>query len=268
ALSAGRTFADRRGRPDAPELPMSAGPKTVEIPPKQRRQAPVFVLGSPRSGTTLLYDMLLSAGGFAVYLAESNVFNLLAPRFGDLGVRSNRRKLLHAWLNSKLFRASGLNSQQIEKKVLDECRNPGDFLRIMMGEIARAQGIQRWSENSPDGLLHLPLIKKLIPDAVVIHIIRDGRDVAMSLGRVRYIRPFPWEERPSVIGAGVYWEWIVQHGRNYGRLLGPDYMEVHFEDLIASPQKTLINIGHFVNHELNYDRIRQIAYASVGKPNT
>jgi hypothetical protein len=38
----------------------------------------VFVLGSPISGTTLLYEMLLSAGGFAVYLAEANVFNLLA----------------------------------------------------------------------------------------------------------------------------------------------------------------------------------------------
>jgi hypothetical protein len=234
----------------------------------QRRIAPVFVLGCPRSGTTLLYDMLLSAGGFAVYLAESNVFNLLAPRFGDLGARSNRQKLLRAWLDSKLFRASGLNSQQIEKKIGEECRNPGDFLRIVMGEIARAQGVQRWAENSPEGLLHLALIKKLIPDALVIHIIRDGRDVAMSLWRVRYVRPFPWEERQSLIGAGVYWEWIVQHGRNYGRLLGPDYMEVHFEDLIASPQETLNHIGHFIHHELDYDRIRQIAHGSVSKPNT
>ncbi len=234
----------------------------------QRRGAPVFVLGSPRSGTTLLYDMLLSAGGFAVYLAESNVFNLLAPRFGDLGVRSNRQKLLHAWLDSKLFRASGLNSQQIEKKVLDECRNPGDFLRIVMGEIARAQGIQRWAENSPEGLLHLPLIKKLIPDALVIHIIRDGRDVALSLARLKYVRPFPWEERQSLISAGVYWEWIVEHGRKYGRLLGPEYLEVHFEDLIASPQETLNKIGGFIDQELDYDRIRQVAYGSVSNPNT
>src|SRR6266571_4348750 len=100
--------------------------KIVESSLKIRKHAPVFVLGSPRSGTTLLYDMLLSAGGFAVYLAESNVFNLLVPRFGDLGVRSNRQKLLEAWLGSKLYRASGLNSQQIKNKILDECRNPRD----------------------------------------------------------------------------------------------------------------------------------------------
>jgi hypothetical protein len=212
--------------------------------------------------------MLLSAGRFAVYLAESNVFNVLAPRFGDLAVLSNRQGLLHAWLDSKLFRASGLDRQQIEKRVLEECRNGGDFLRIVMGEIASAQGMQRWAENSPEGMLHLPAIKQLIPNALVIHIIRDGRDVAVSLAKVKYLRPFPWQGRPSLIGAGVYWEWMVEHGRRYGKELGPDYLEVHFEDLLASPQETLNVIGRFIDQELNYGRIQQVAYGSVSKPNT
>lgn len=233
-----------------------------------RRLAPVFVLGSPRSGTTLLYDMLLSAGGFAIYLAESNVFNLLAPRFGDFATRQQRRKLLRTWLNTKLFRATGLDSHEIERKVLEECHNSGNFLSIVMDEVARDQGMQRWAENSPEAILHLPLIKRQIPNALVIHIIRDGRDVAMSLGAVRYVRPFPWEQRQSLIGAGVYWEWIVDRGRRYGRLLGPDYMEIHFEDLIGSPQETLNRVGEFIDHELDYERIRQVAYGSVSKPNT
>src|SRR5579859_2504197 len=234
----------------------------------QRRTAPVFVLGCPRSGTTLLYDMLLSGGGFAVYLAESNVFNVLALRFGDLSDRSNREKLLRVWLGSKLFRATGLDAQQIEKKVLEECRNAGDFLRIVMEQLARSQGMQRWAENSPECLLHLPLIKRLIPDALVIHIIRDGRDVATSLERVRYVRPFPWEERQNLIGSGVYWEWIVQRGRAHGRMLGPDYMEIHFEDLVASPQEALNQVGQFIDHALDYGRIQQVGYGSVATPNT
>jgi len=234
----------------------------------QRRLAPVFVLGSPRSGTTLLYDMLLSAGGFAIYLAESNVFNLLALRFGDFATKQQRRKLLRTWLNTKLFRATGLDSHEIERRVLEECHNSGDFLSIVMDEVVRDQGMQRWAENSPEAILHLPLIKQQIPNALVIHIIRDGRDVAMSLGAVRYIRPFPWEERQSLIGAGVYWEWIVERGRSYGRLLGPDYMEIHFEDLIKTPQETLDRVGEFIHHDLNYERIRQVAYGSVSKPNT
>src|SRR3989449_8495666 len=64
---------------------------------------PVFVVGSPRSGTTLVYDMLMSAGGFAIYLGESSIFNVVAPRFGDLGLRKNRQKMWHAWLGRQTF---------------------------------------------------------------------------------------------------------------------------------------------------------------------
>jgi hypothetical protein len=235
---------------------------------KDRKHAPVFVLGCPRSGTTLLYDMLLSAGGFALYLAESNVFNLLVPRFGDLRSRTNRERLLQAWLSSKLFRASGLDAALIRRRILHECNHGGDFLRIVMGEICALQGMPRWAENSPEGMLYLPLVKHLIPEALVIHIIRDGRDVASSLGRLRYIRAFPWEERHGLIGCGLYWEWIVQQGRNWGRTAGPDYIEVHFENLLARPQDTLQQISRFIDQPLDYELIRTVAYGSVSKPNT
>jgi len=235
---------------------------------KERSRAPVFVLGSPRSGTTLLYDMLLSSGGFAVYLAESNVFNLLAPRFGDLSSRTNRERLLQAWLGSRLFRASGLQAERVRQTILRDCRNPGDFLRIVMEEICALQGMQRWAENSPEGMLYLPTIKRLIPDALFVHIIRDGRDVASSLGQLHYVRPFPWEDRYSLAGCGLYWEWIVQRGRNFGRTAGADYMEVRFEDLLARPQETLEQIGRFIDHPLDYETIQRIAYGSVSKPNT
>src|SRR5213080_2648159 len=91
-----------------------------------RKHAPVFVLGCVRSGTTLLYHMLLSAGGFAVYRTETQVLNILEPRFGDLGVRRNQGKLLAAWLHSKLFQVSGLDAERLKQRVFAECRNGGD----------------------------------------------------------------------------------------------------------------------------------------------
>jgi Sulfotransferase family len=233
-----------------------------------RSRAPVFVLGSPRSGTTLLYDMLLSAGGFAVYLAESNVFNLLAPRFGDLSVRSNREKLLEAWSNSKLFRASGLDPARIRPRVLEGCGNSGDFLRIVMEEICASQGMRRWAENSPEGMLYLPIIKRQIPEAVFVHILRDGRDVATSLARRHFVRPFPWEDRHGLIGCGLYWEWMVEQGRDFGRSVPADYLEIHFEDLVSNPRETLNRIAQFIDQPLDYDVIQRIAYGSVAKPNT
>src|SRR4051794_8674166 len=95
---------------------------------KNRSNAPVFVLGCGRSGTTLLYHMILSAGDFAVYRTESNAINLLEPRFGNLSIRRNKERLMDAWINSKLFQVSGLNADEIRAKVLRECHNGGDFL--------------------------------------------------------------------------------------------------------------------------------------------
>src|SRR5580692_10161068 len=97
-----------------------------------RSKAPVFVLGCGRSGTKMLYHTLLSAGGFAVYHAESNAFNLIGLRFGNLAKLENRRALLDHWLRSKLFYRSGLTREEIEPKILEDCHNAADFLRILM----------------------------------------------------------------------------------------------------------------------------------------
>src|SRR5579864_9002456 len=96
-----------------------------------RSKAPVFVVGCGRSGTTLLYHMLLSAGNFAIYRTESNVINHLEPRFGDLSIARNKRRLLDAWYNSRLYTLSGLDKSELEVRVMVECKNGGDFLRII-----------------------------------------------------------------------------------------------------------------------------------------
>src|SRR5580700_5798550 len=213
---------------------------------RSRSKAPVFVLGCGRSGTKLLYHTLLSAGGFAVYHAESNAFNLIGLRFGSLGNLKNRRTLLDHWLRSKLFYRSGLTREEIEPKILQDCRNGGDFLRILMEAIARKQGVERWAESTPLHLLYLPLIKKVIPDALVIHIIRDGRDVTASLHRIGWIRPLPWDRTRAFLVPATYWRWTVGKGRRYGRALGSDYMEIHYEDLVQNPRDTLASIGKFI----------------------
>src|SRR6266404_9206815 len=59
-----------------------------------RSRRPVFVMGCHRSGTNLLYDTLLSAGGFAVYRGYLPVYKLLIPRVGRLDKLENRKKLL------------------------------------------------------------------------------------------------------------------------------------------------------------------------------
>jgi len=233
-----------------------------------RKKAPVFVLGCGRSGTTLLYHMLLSAGDFAVYRAESNAINLLEPRFGDLSVKRNKERLMDAWLASKLFERSGLEAEAIRAKVIAECRNGGDLLRIIMGEMARKQGVRRWADCTPEHLLYLPRIKETIPEALIIHIIRDGRDVALSTDKLGYIKRVLWDRKPTMMVAGLYWEWIVNRGREDGHKFGGDYVEVRFEELVTEPRTTLAKLSDFIEHDLDYDRIQRVGIGSVSEPNT
>jgi hypothetical protein len=233
-----------------------------------RSKAPVFVLGCGRSGTTLLYHMLLSSGNFAVYRAESNVINLLEPRFGDLRMGWNRRRLMKAWYHSRLYTLSGLEKESLQARVNAECRNGGDFLRIIMEEMACQQGVERWAECTPEHLLYLNRIKETIPNALIIHIIRDARDVALSMDKGLWIRPFPWHMDKRLLVTGLYWEWIVQRGRAFGKKIDADYTEVHFEELVKHPRETLARLGQFIDHNLDYERIKKVGIGSVSEPNT
>ena len=233
-----------------------------------RTTAPVFVLGCPRSGTTMLYHMLLSAGNFAVYRTESNVFNLLVPRFHGMRSKNQRKDLLDVWLRSRLFRASGLNAGEISSKIMNDCRSGGDFLRTVMQEIARQQGVQRWADCTPEHLLHIEEIKREIPDALFVHIIRDGRDVALSYAKQGWSHPLPFDRDRTLEVAGLYWQWLLRKGRAQGKGVGADYMEVRFEDLVNQPQLMLSQIGRFIGQDLDYQRIQAAGIGSVSRPNS
>jgi LPS sulfotransferase NodH len=245
----------------------NAAVRSSRSQPKQMKP-PVFIVGSPRSGTTLLYHMLLSAGGFAVYLTESKVFDLVFPQFPNLNSPENRRKALDLWLQSKLFTLTDLEKSHIERRILEDCRSGGDFLRIVMEEMALQQNVNRWAENTPEHILHLDTIKKEIPDALVIHMIRDGRDVALSLHKKGWVQPFPWGKKRGALVAGLYWEWLLDKGREYHRRIGRDYLEVRYEQLVSQPVETLAQISRFIDHDLDYQQIQRVGIGSVSEPNT
>ena len=232
------------------------------------RHAPIFITGCARSGTTLLYHTLLSSGGFAVYFAEPAVFDLLVPRFQDLSVPGHRGKLMKYWLNSIMFRKSGLNREDIEGKILSRCKSNGDFLVIVMDEIARSQGKERWAVWGPDNLLYIPQIKKEIPQAKFIHMVRDGRDTAVSLHKEGWIRPLPWDGSQGLLVAALHWLWKVNHGRKCGERFVPDYLELRFEDLLTKQNEVLLRVSEFVGHEINPELVATNALGTLRDSNS
>src|SRR5208282_178639 len=138
----------------------------------------------------------------------------------------------------------------------------------IMEQICRKQGVQRWAETTPEHLLYIPRIKQTIPNALIVHVIRDGRDVALSWEKLSQIRRLPGDRKRAAMAAGIYWEWFVNKGREAGRSLGGDYIEVHYEDLVRDPAQALRNLEPFIEHELDYQKIIEAGIGSVSAPNT
>ena len=235
----------------------------------ERKRRPVFVMGCHRSGTNLLYDTLLSAGGFAVYRGYLPIYEILVPRFGSLENPRNRRKAVDTWMKSKGFRRAGVESEPLSSELLAGCRNGGDFIRIVMDKVALSQNVPRWAVYEPDSVLHVPRIKKDIPDALFVHIIRDGRDIALSLMKMEGFRPFPWSRRArTLLETALYWQWTVHQGRQHGRAIPEDYIEIHYEELVTQPRAVLARLGNFLDHDLDYDRIQSAGLGRLRESNS
>jgi hypothetical protein len=113
----------------------------------------------------------------------------------------------------------------------------GGLDRLFASHCARV-GKPRWVNKTPRLLLRLDLLGKLYPNARCIHIVRDGRDVAASF------RTLSWGPK-NIAAAARRWKSRLS-GRNRvdtGRL---QYMELHYEDLIRSPEETLDRVLQFV----------------------
>jgi hypothetical protein len=227
-------------------------------------------MGCHRSGTNLIYDMLLSSGGFAIYRGYLPIYKKLIPRFGSMNNRASREKIFATWLRSKGFRRYGLDPAPLSAYVLNECRTGGDFIRAVLDSVAQSQQAQRWAVYDPDNVMHLEQVKRDIPNAIFLHIIRDGRDIALSLKKMEGFRPLPWDrsQTESLVATALYWKWMVEQGRARGSKFPADYIEIRYEDLLANPRAALGRLGSFIDQDLDYDRIERVGLGRLSETNS
>ena len=98
--------------------------------------------------------------------------------------------------------------------------------------------------------------------------IRDGRDSTASMHRAGRVHPLPWDKSRDYLARAMYWRWMMSKGRKYGKALGADYMEVHYEELVGNPRETLARVGKFIDQDLDYDQIQKVGLGTVRTPNS
>ena len=200
--------------------------------------------------------MLVSAGGFAFYRKETHLY-AIAPRFPDLASPAARDRFLQEYLAGYLGHVRGLAVEPMIRAALAESTTIGDFLPRLMTRITEAQRMNRWLEGTPAHVLCMESIKASVPDPLFVHVIRDGRDCALSTARQYLVAPLGLDRRRGTGVAALYWEWMVRAGRAYGRRNPADYDEVRFEELVGEPQRALERVGRFIGQTLDFERITQ-----------
>jgi hypothetical protein len=126
---------------------------------------------------------------------------------------------------------------------------------------AQGEGKARWGDKTPYYVMHIPKLLEWFPDAQIVHLIRDGRDVALSLfGRQHDFYVY------NAYFAAEYWESYVEKGRALGSRLGADqYLELRYEDLITHPDATMRTLCAFLGEDFSAELFDVAAVDDPGK---
>jgi hypothetical protein len=209
----------------------------------------VFVVGCPRSGTSLLQRLLDAHPQLAV-INET----LWITREAD---RSVSPELVSRLFENWRFQRLGMVREEVERLVESNGSiSYPSFVSAVFDLYGQARGKALVGDKSPGYVREIPALHRLWPEAKFVHIIRDGRDVWLSLANwkkaERSMGGFAtWAEDP-VATAALWWERSVRLGREGGELLGLElYHEVRYETLVARPAQACRELCGFLG--LPYD---------------
>ena len=193
----------------------------------------VFLVGCPRSGTTLLQRMLTEHPQLAVTNDIRFIIETLDAVYPEVKKRRIARgrdprmkpEVPDSLLHCKRFASLGLSENRV-RQFAAQCDHYKTFVTAVYDEFARIHGKPQAGDKSPDYARRISMLHGLFPQARFIHIIRDGRDVALStLEWAAKKRKGPckfalWDEYPMGTTA-LWWRRLVASGRRDGAALGP-----------------------------------------------
>jgi hypothetical protein len=193
-----------------------------------------------RSGTTLLRVILDRSSGIAIP-EESRFVPLLARRHPSP-------------VDPGRFRDDLRRLPEVRRWRLDPAAvvlRPAMATAAAIGAVFEAYAVMRekprWGDKTPMYMRHLQLLERLFPDAVYVHLIRDGRDAALSFLEMpegTFTRTWAHPDSPG--GFACQWRTEVVAARALGGRVGPArYREVRYEDLVAEPDRVVHSICDF-----------------------
>jgi len=203
---------------------------------------PVFIVGCPRSGTTLLRRLLERHPALAI--CGETQFHLLVyvrrKAFGNLENPAKRAHLIREYLASRPMRESGLDTSELRDRLAREATSYQALFTSILSYYADSQNKPRCGEKTALHALFLETLREWFPGALILHMVRDPRAVVASL------QGAPWASS-SVVTNTRKWIKLNQAARQFHDQ--PGYLEVRYEALVQSPAGELQKICSFLGEE-------------------
>ena len=203
---------------------------------------PLLILGVRRSGTTLLRVMLDRHSQIAV--PDETYF---VPQLADRHLRrveaedflEDVRRVVDWDLPLDKLRARLRDGMPV-----------GEAIGAVYAVYAEEQGKARWGDKTPMYMQNLRLLERLFPDARYVHLIRDGRDAALSfLAMPRGIMTETWMQPRSTADFASQWRTEVAAARRLGARVGERYLEVRYEEVVDDAAGVLRRVCTFAGLE-------------------
>jgi hypothetical protein len=210
----------------------------------------VFIVGAPRSGTTLLRRLVDAHPDVAITRETHWITKLLEGEDAVSADSPVTPEVLARLRTHPKFTRMEVDGSALDRLVSREGPvSYADFVTRVFDLYGEARGKRLVGDKVPDYVRNLPLLHRLWPEAKFVHLIRDGRDVCSSmLTRERFARRFAtWEEDP-IATAALSWEQLVRLGREAGAELPSDrYHELRYESLVRDPAEECRKLCDFLD---------------------
>jgi hypothetical protein len=200
-----------------------------------------FIVGIPRSGTTLLRLMLDAHPAMAI--PPETYF---APDVIDMCKEGVTPADLVAHLEAgRRWDDFSMDAEALERQLASHGQPTARrALRAFYELYAETHGKERWGDKTPRYVREMKRIGRVLPEARFIHMIRDGRDAAVSH------RDVTVKEPKSMRRHAMRWKRRIRRARRHSESLA-GYIEVRYEDLVSEPERELRRVCELI--ELDWD---------------
>lgn len=223
-------------------------------------QGRIFLVGCPRSGTTLLQSMIAAHPKIASF-PESHFFehlNASWPWGLVFGLASRRAQ---SQIEKFLRAISEEEMQQcVPEKAWFSQQYASGFIEVL-DTVTQKQGKSLWLEKTPQHIHQIPSIEKFVKNAKFIHLIRNGTDVVSSLYEASRKHPEktwggPWDIDKCI----QTWTKDVEVSRNH--LNQSNHRLVRYEHLVEDPQSVLKKLCEFIGVEFDEKMLQDYGEAA------